>query len=84
MKNRTKVFAATLVALAFAFAPVLKALPRPDGGPISAATTTSVNANSGGSMTKSGAAACLKLGMNVAVAIVASPSDSAVARIQRT
>jgi hypothetical protein len=46
MKNRTKVFAATLVALAFAFAPVLKAL-QPDGGPTSAATSTSANANSG-------------------------------------
>src|SRR4029453_513454 len=46
MKNRTKVFAAILVALAFASAPVLKALPRPDGGPTLAATSKSVNANS--------------------------------------
>src|SRR4029450_10243745 len=45
MKKRTKVFAATLVALAFAFAPVLKATPRPDGGPTPAATSKSVNAN---------------------------------------
>jgi len=45
MKNRTKVFVATLVALAFAFAPVLKATPRPDGGPTPAATSKSVNAN---------------------------------------
>jgi hypothetical protein len=45
MKNRTQVVAATLVALAFAFAPVLKATPRPDGGPTPAATSKSVNAN---------------------------------------
>ena len=46
MKNRKKVLAATLVALAFAFAPVIKAAPRPDGGPTAAATSKSVNANS--------------------------------------
>ena len=32
MKNRNNVFTATLVALAFAFAPVLEAGPRLDGG----------------------------------------------------
>ena len=47
MKNRNKVLAATLVALAFAFAPVIKAAPRPDGGPTVAVTSKSVNANSG-------------------------------------
>ena len=47
MKNRNEVFVATLVALAFAFAPVLEALPRSDGGPIRAATSNSVNTNSG-------------------------------------
>ena len=46
MKNRNKVLAATLVALAFSFAPVIKAAPRPDGGPIFVATSKSVNANS--------------------------------------
>jgi hypothetical protein len=48
MKNRNKVFAATLVVLAFAFAPVLKALPRPEGGPIPLVTSKSLNANSAG------------------------------------
>jgi hypothetical protein len=33
MKNREKVFTATMVAFAFAFAPVLEASPAPDGGP---------------------------------------------------
>jgi len=46
MKNRNKVLAATLVALAFSFAPVIKAAPRLDGGPIFVATSKSVNANS--------------------------------------
>ena len=35
-----------MVALAFAFAPVLEAAPRPDGGPTKLATSKSVNANS--------------------------------------
>ncbi len=33
MKNRNKVFTASLVALAFALAPVTKAAPSPGGGP---------------------------------------------------
>jgi hypothetical protein len=33
MKNRNNVYTATLIALAFAFAPVLKADQHPDGGP---------------------------------------------------
>jgi hypothetical protein len=33
MKNRNNLFTATLVALAFALAPVTKAAPSPDGGP---------------------------------------------------
>jgi hypothetical protein len=43
---QARVFTAIMVALAFAFAPVLEAAPRPDGGPTKLATSTSVNANS--------------------------------------
>jgi hypothetical protein len=46
MKNRNNVFTATLVALAFACAPVVQAGPRLDGGPIKLATSKIVNANS--------------------------------------
>lgn len=46
MKNRNNVFTATLVALAFAFAPVVQAGQHLDGGPIKLATSKSVNANS--------------------------------------
>jgi hypothetical protein len=45
MKNRNKVFAATLVALAFAFTPVLKAAPRPEGGPVHQSPTARGNAS---------------------------------------
>jgi hypothetical protein len=45
MKNRNNVFTATLVALAFAFAPVLKATPRPDGGPVHQSSTVRSNAS---------------------------------------
>ena len=37
MKNRNNIFAATMVALAFAVVPVAHAGPRPDGGPVSLA-----------------------------------------------
>jgi hypothetical protein len=43
---QARVFTAIMVALAFAFAPVLEAAPRPDGGPTKLATSKSVNANS--------------------------------------
>jgi hypothetical protein len=46
MKNRNNVFTATLVALAFALAPVAEAMPRPDGGPAYLADSKRVNANS--------------------------------------
>jgi hypothetical protein len=39
MKHRNKVFPATLVALAFALAPVVQAGPRLDGGPVSLRAT---------------------------------------------
>jgi hypothetical protein len=45
MKNRNNLFTTTLVALAFAFAPVVKAGPRLDGGPGYLASQI-VNANS--------------------------------------
>ena len=45
MKNRNNVVTATLVALAFAVAPVTQAGPRPDGGPISLAND-GINADS--------------------------------------
>ena len=46
MKNRNDVFTATLVALAFALAPVTEAMPRPDGGPTYLADSKRVKANS--------------------------------------
>jgi hypothetical protein len=48
MKNQNNVCTAILVAVAFAFAPVLEAAPRLDGGPIHLATSKSINANSEG------------------------------------
>ena len=45
MKNRNNVFTTTFVALAFAFAPVVQAGPRLDGGPSYLASKI-VNANS--------------------------------------
>jgi hypothetical protein len=47
MKNRNKVFAATVVALTCALGPVAQAAPIPQGGPTRSATSTSANANSG-------------------------------------
>src|SRR5512132_4343953 len=46
MKNRNNVFTATLVALAFAFAPGGEAAPRLDGGPSHSATSKIVSVNS--------------------------------------
>src|SRR5882724_13662969 len=43
MKNRNNVFIATLVALAFALAPVTKAGPYPDGGPDPAPAVISIH-----------------------------------------
>src|SRR5215831_1148471 len=40
MKNQNPVIIAIAFALAFAFAPVTEAAPRPDGGPVSAAVTS--------------------------------------------
>src|SRR5437762_11941608 len=45
MKNQNDVFTATLVALAFAFAPVVEAGPRPDGGPIRLSSTVRAKAS---------------------------------------
>jgi hypothetical protein len=42
MRHRNNVFTATLVALAFALAPVVQAGPRLDGGPSGYAHTTGV------------------------------------------
>src|SRR5262245_21135052 len=46
MKNRNNVVASTLVAIAFAFAPVVEAAPRLDGGPVSLAASDCISANS--------------------------------------
>ena len=46
MKNRNNVFTATLVALAFALAPVAEAMPGPDGGAAYLADSKRVDANS--------------------------------------
>ena len=46
MKNRNNVFTTTLVALAFALAPVAAAIPRPDGGPTYLDDSKRVNADS--------------------------------------
>jgi hypothetical protein len=46
MKNRNNVFTVTLVALAFAVAPVAQAEPRPDGGPVSLAPNDGSSADS--------------------------------------
>jgi len=43
MKNRNNLFTVTLVALAFALAPVVQAGPHLDGGPTKLATSKSVN-----------------------------------------
>jgi hypothetical protein len=43
MKNRNNLCTATLVALAFAFAPGAEAGPRPDGGPIPLLSTARAN-----------------------------------------
>jgi hypothetical protein len=48
MKNQNNVCTATLVALAFAFAPVVQAGQHLDGGPIKLATSKSVNASQSG------------------------------------
>jgi len=46
MKNRNNIWTTTLVAIAFAFAPVVQAGPRLDGGPTKLATNKSLNPNS--------------------------------------
>jgi hypothetical protein len=48
MKNRNILLTGTMVALAFALAPVVEAAPRPDGGPVHVSSLTgSANANRG-------------------------------------
>ena len=44
MKNRKTIFTATVLVLAFALAPVVQALPRPDGGPDYQPATARANA----------------------------------------
>jgi len=46
MKNRNNIWTTTLVAIAFAFAPLVQAGQHLDGGPIKLATSKSVNPNS--------------------------------------
>ena len=48
MKNRNNIGTTTLVALVFAFAPVLNAEQHPDGGPTHLSSTARSNANSDG------------------------------------
>jgi hypothetical protein len=43
MKNQNKVFTASLVAIAFAFAPVLEAAAPPDGGPAPVAAAVTIH-----------------------------------------
>src|SRR5262245_8110872 len=47
MKNRNNVLIAKLVALAFAFAPVIQAAPSPDGGPVRIHTNEAPSPNGG-------------------------------------
>jgi hypothetical protein len=55
MKNRNNVFTATLVAFAFALAPVTKAAPYPDGGPDPAVAVITVHSTDNVTRGKTGA-----------------------------